>query len=126
MNQKDLGVLIIDDEPIVLKSISLVLTHLGYTNIHHAASVLDARGLLLTHRFDLLIVDISLPDGDGRQLLREALAMNHGARAILISGFMYRGLMIPKDLYGKVELLAKPFSVEELSELLATDCPAHH
>ena len=125
MNQKDLGVLIIDDEPLVLRSISMVLSQLGYTNIHHAACVLDARGLLLTHRFDLLIVDISLPDGDGRRLVSEALAMNHGARAILISGFMYRGLMIPKNLYGKVELLAKPFSVEELSELLAASCATH-
>jgi two-component system catabolic regulation response regulator CreB len=124
MNQRDLGVLVIDDEPIVLRSIGMVLTHLGYTNIHQAASMLDARGLLLAHRFDLIISDIALPDGDGRQLLREALAMNHGARAILISGFMYRGLMIPKDLYGKVELLAKPFNMEELSGLLAENCPA--
>ena len=126
MNQKDLGVLIVDDEPLVLRSISMVLSHLGFSNIHHGACRLDARGLLLIQRFDLLIVDISLPDGDGRQLLREALAMNHGARAILISGFMYRGLMIPKDLYGKVELLAKPFSVDELSELLSATCPADH
>ncbi|MGZ8899742.1 MAG: hypothetical protein ACXW3Z_06570 [Limisphaerales bacterium] len=45
---------------------------------------------------------------------------------ILISGFMYRELMIPKDLDGKVELLAKPFTAEELSELLAAPCSAPH
>jgi YesN/AraC family two-component response regulator len=80
--------------------------------------------ILVSYRFDIIIADISLPDGDGRQLVRDALAHNPAARAILISGFMYRGLMIPHDLYGKVELLAKPFIEEELSGLLIANCSA--
>lgn len=127
MNQyMNSGVLIVDDDPLVLASVQWTIARLGYKRIHTASCGTEARSLFLAHRLGLIIVDISLPDTDGRQLVREALTVHPGARAILISGFMYRGLMIPKDLYGKVELLAKPFTEEELSELLAATCSAPH
>lgn len=127
MNQQtNSGVLIVDDDPLVLTSVRWTIARLGYKKIYTAGCAADARSLLLAHRIGLIIADISLPDTDGRQLVREALTIHPGARAILISGFMYRGLMIPRDLYGKVELLAKPFTEEELSELLAATCATSH
>ena len=123
MNQhKEYGVLVVDDDPLVLKYTAAAIAGLGYKNVRTATSATDARALLFAHRFSLLVFDIYLPDGDGRQLLRDAMAMNPTARAILISAFMYRGLMIPVDLYGKVELLEKPFTQEDIAELL-TDTP---
>jgi len=124
--QNSLRLLLIDDELTVLTSVHLLLTRLGYKHVRTAACAQDARALLMSYRFDIIIADISLPDGDGRQLVRDALAHNPAARAILISGFMYRGLMIPHDLYGKVELLAKPFTEEELSGLLMVNSSVAH
>lgn len=119
---KEYGVLVVDDDPLVLKHTARAIAAIGYKNVHTATCATDARALLFAHRFAILIFDIYLPDGDGRQLMRDALAINPGARAILISAFMYRGLMIPADLYGKVELLEKPFTHDDLEELL-TEAP---
>jgi two-component system, NtrC family, C4-dicarboxylate transport response regulator DctD len=123
--QKELGVLVIDDDPLVLKYTAAALTAQGYKNIRTATSAGDARACLFAQRFGTIICDIYLPDGDGRQLLREAFAINPASRAILISAFVYRGLMIPPDLYGKVELLEKPFTEEELQDLLGGAVARH-
>jgi DNA-binding NtrC family response regulator len=120
MNQhKEFGVLVIDDDPLVLKYTAAAITALGYKNVRTASCAAEARALLFANRFSVVICDICLPDGDGRQLLREVLAMNPHAHAIIISAFIYRGMMIPSDLYGKVELLEKPFTQEDIQELFA-------
>jgi DNA-binding NtrC family response regulator len=122
MNQhKELSVLVVDDDPLILKSTAAAIAALGYKSVRTATCATDARSLLFAHRFAVFVFDIYLPDGDGRQLLREALAIQPDARAILISAFMYRGLMIPADLYGKIELLEKPFTADDLAELLSKD-----
>ena len=123
-SQMQVRVLVVDDEPSVLDSISVSLSSQRTLTLHTASTVLHARALLHAERFDVILCDISLPDGDGRQLIREALALNHHIRAVLISGFLYDGLMIPADLYGKLEFLPKPFTPEELRALFRTR--SHH
>lgn len=115
---KEPGVLVIEDDLFVLRYTAATIAALGYQNVRTASSAADARVLLFAHRFELVICDICLPDGDGRQLLREVFALNPNARAILISAFLYQAMMIPTDLYGKVELLEKPFTPEDLHHLI--------
>src|SRR5687768_5218578 len=107
---KQARVLIVDDDPLVLTCIINSLRAERFQNVYSANCALKARALLHAERFEVILCDMSLPDGDGRQLLREALAFNPHLRVILISGFLYEGLMIPADLYGKLEFLAKPFT----------------
>ncbi|MGZ8919686.1 MAG: response regulator [Limisphaerales bacterium] len=63
------GVLIVDDDPLVLTSVQWTIARLGYKRIHTASCAAQARSLFLAHRFGVIIVDISLPDTDGRQLV---------------------------------------------------------
>jgi len=112
-------VLVIDDEPLVLKYTCSVIAGLGYKNVRKAACALDARGLLLAQSFDMIVCDVSLPDGDGRQLLREALESNPDATGILITGFACDDLKVPAELEGRVRLLEKPFTADDISEALA-------
>jgi two-component system response regulator HydG len=118
-HKEEYGVLIVEDDPLVLKYTAAAVETIGYQNVETANCAAEARVKLFAQRFALVICDIYLPDGDGRQLLREVFAMTPNVRAILISGFMYRGIMIPSDLNGKVELLEKPFTAEDIQELLA-------
>jgi CheY-like chemotaxis protein len=112
-------VLVVDDEPLVLKYTTSVISGLGYKRVLKAASALDARALLLAEKFSLIICDVSLPDGDGRQILREALQSNPKATMVLISGYVSDDLFLPDDLRGRVELLEKPFTADDISHLLA-------
>jgi DNA-binding NtrC family response regulator len=113
------SVLVIDDEPLVLKYTCSVISGLGYKNVRKAACALDARGLLLAQPFSFVVCDVSLPDADGRQLLREALEANPEASGILITGFSSSDLNLPSELEGRVRLLEKPFTADDISEVLA-------
>lgn len=113
------AVLVIDDEPLVLKYTCAVISGLGYTNVYRAANAFDARSLFLSHQFELVISDITLPDADGRQLLCEALESNPSATGILISGFACDETKLPSLLQGKVRALEKPFTADDISSILA-------
>ncbi|MGZ8900128.1 MAG: response regulator [Limisphaerales bacterium] len=113
------AVLVIDDEPLVLKYATSVISGFGYKNLCKASCALDARALLLAQPFAMVISDVSLPDGDGRQILREALAMNPATAGVLITGFAGSDLSIPPDLYGKIQFLEKPFTADAIGHLLA-------
>ena len=111
--------LIVDDEPLVLRYTTSVISGLGYKRVLPASCALDARALLFIETFSLIICDVSLPDGDGRQVLRDALQINPNARLVLISGFVSPDLFLPDDLRGRVQLLEKPFTAGDISRLLA-------
>jgi DNA-binding NtrC family response regulator len=113
------SVLVIDDEPLVLKYTCSVIAGLGYKNVHKASCALDARALLLTQSFAMIVCDVSLPDGDGRQLLREAMEANPDAAGILITGFACDELKVSADLQERIRLLEKPFTADDISEVLA-------
>jgi DNA-binding NtrC family response regulator len=113
------SVLVIDDEPLVLKYTCTVLSRLGYKKVYKANCALEARGLLLTEAFALILCDVSLPDADGRELLREALEANPEAAGMLITGFACADLKIPAELGTRIRLLEKPFTPDDISEVLA-------
>ena len=112
-------ILIVDDEPLVLKYAASVLTRLGYANVQRASCGLEARSLLSSQSFALVICDFSLPDADGSEILREALDANPSARGILITGYSSSDLQIANDLSEKIQVLEKPFTADDISQLVA-------
>jgi DNA-binding NtrC family response regulator len=117
-DKKMCGVLVVDDELLVLKYTTSVITGLGYKKVMCAASVGAARAVLRTESISLVICDVSLPDGDGRQLLCEVLERHPDAAAVLITGFSSTDLTLPNALLGRVLLLQKPFMADDISHVL--------
>lgn len=105
-------VLVVDDVVAVARSTARLLEHFGAraVAVHTAA---EALARLDAAPFDLLIVDVGLPDLDGRALLARARARRPDLPAILVSG-----LPAPDDgaPAPAAAFLAKPF---QLSRLLA-------
>lgn len=62
-------ILVVDDEPIVRKSISKYLSRLGY-NVDTAEDGAVAIDMLGKHSYDLVLTDLQMPNIDGRELLR--------------------------------------------------------
>jgi DNA-binding NtrC family response regulator len=112
-------VLVVDDEALVLKYTTSVISGLGYKKVLKAPSAQEARAVLLAEQVSLIISDVSLPDGDGRQIMREALEQNPAATGVLITGFSPGDLKLPPDLADVVQYLEKPFTADDISSLLA-------
>lgn len=64
-------ILLVDDEPDLLKLVSDILTDDGFINIVTAATVKNGISVSRNESPDLAILDVMLPDGDGFSLMRQ-------------------------------------------------------
>lgn len=67
----DKKLLLVDDEPDLLKLVTAILTDDGFENIFAAASVREGVAAAKEEKPDLAILDVMLPDGDGFSLMQQ-------------------------------------------------------
>ncbi len=106
-------VLIVEDHRRLGRFLKQSLSENHYT-VEWATSCAEARDLLSEMNFDLVILDIGLPDGDGLTLLREWREAKFNEPVLILSARdsvqdKISGLDLGADDY-----LPKPFSLEEL------------
>lgn len=82
--QKSLSLLHIEDDIDLHAVIRAMLNE--HAHCEHALSVETARRALEARRYDAVILDIGLPDGEGWELLDEIRYLQPGARVIILSG----------------------------------------
>ncbi|MCP4367676.1 MAG: response regulator, partial [Deltaproteobacteria bacterium] len=83
MNEK---ILIIDDEPAVLKTTQKILASEGY-KVKNASSGKEAVAILKVENFDLAITDIRMPGMDGLEVIRQAKKLDHFLEIIVLTGY---------------------------------------
>jgi DNA-binding NtrC family response regulator len=79
-------VLTVDDEPIVCESIRRVLSEEGY-DVSTETSSRAGLDLLRREHFDLLLLDIKMPEMDGIELLRAARDVSPETEVLIITGY---------------------------------------
>ena len=118
--------LVIEGEQALRNSLSPFFQKSGL-DLYGAASLEDARALLPVLKPAVTIVDRELRDGDGLDLVVEAV--QSGARALVVSAHNATADRIKALLLGAQEYLAKPADPEEVflrvRNMLATRTPAH-
>lgn len=105
-------VLVVDDEPSVLESVSQILQ----IDRHVITTAVDAEDALVkfgSTEFDLALVDLRLPGMQGDELAREMNRRRAGVPVVLMAG-----MPITKPLPGTALVLQKPFSVDELRDAI--------
>lgn len=79
-------VLLVDDHPIVRKGLRrLIENHAGLEVCAEAEGVRGARDAIREHRPDVVVVDLSLKDGDGIELVKEVHAHHPGLPLLVLS-----------------------------------------
>lgn len=119
-------VLIVDDEPSVRMLVVDALTDLGWACLEAADGPSGLRVLESKARIDLLITDVGLPGGlNGRQVADRARTLRSDLRILFITGFAENAVLNHGHIERGMEVLTKPFAVEELarrvSHLLAAE-----
>jgi CheY-like chemotaxis protein len=114
--------LIVDDEPAIAEVIESVASARGYevTTTADAGAFLAAAAL----EPDVIVLDLSLPDTDGVELLRHLAQSGCRARILIVSGFDERVLETSGRLGAALGLdvagtLNKPIRIAELRSALA-------
>lgn len=69
-----------------------------------------------TNAVDLLITDVVMPGMNGRELSERAVQLRPTLRVLFVSGYADDEILRRGLLYGEIDVLAKPFSLDELAE----------
>lgn len=101
------SVLVVDDEPMIRRIVQLSLSGEGYT-VAEAGNRAAAAEAVRTAEppFDLVVLDLTLPDGDGRTLIPVVRGRSPGTRVLVVSGL---GEAEASNV-GADGFLAKPFT----------------
>lgn len=105
----DISVLIIDDEQPVLTAISTVLKREGMTP-YCANTSYDGFKLLERQNFDIILLDIMMPEQDGFSFLRELRSKQILTPVILLSGREEDAAQVEGLGLGADDYMTKPFS----------------
>jgi DNA-binding NtrC family response regulator len=111
-----MNALIIDDDENFRLSLELLVQREGFST-RTAGSVAEARARLAESRADVLLVDLTLPDGEGLAWLREEPAAA-GAEVIVITGNATIDSAIAAMQGGALDYLTKPIDRPRLRTAL--------
>jgi len=108
-------ILVVDDDPIVLDSCRLVLEAEGF-DIASVPSADKALETMENDDFDLLLVDVKMPEHDGMYLMQEIEKKWPQIPIVVMSGYPTPETIANGMKMGAAKFLSKPFTPDELLE----------
>jgi CheY-like chemotaxis protein len=112
-----LKILVVDDEPAIRELIVAVLEDEGYVAIgaHSGSKALE---LVVNEQPDLVLLDIMMPEMDGREAYRRIRLLPDAGRVpVVMMSAAYSADRTPQGVAG---FLPKPFDLEHLLALIAS------
>lgn len=106
-------VLLVEDDPATSRSIELMLTHANL-NVYCTDLGEDGIDLAKLYDYDLIILDLNLPDMSGHEVLRQLRMAKIETPILILSGSDDTDNKIRGFGFGADDYLTKPFHREEL------------
>jgi len=107
-------VLIVDDELNILDVFASMLEKLDF-EVFKANSAIEAMKLMANRKFDLFIIDLSMPEMNGLELAVHIREKQEYAPVIMTAGVNLADAGIDINKYGIDDFLMKPFTFDEIS-----------
>jgi DNA-binding NtrC family response regulator len=117
MENKNFGILIVDDERIVRESLNKWFLEDGY-RVNTAESAEDALKKLTLENYDLAFVDIKMPGMDGLELQRRIKEIDRQLTVIMITAFASAESAVQALKEGAYDYVTKPIDPDELSHIV--------
>ncbi|MBV5277306.1 response regulator, partial [bacterium] len=119
LNKSAIKILLLDDEPFMLKLLAQMLRHLGYSSLSTCESGRAALDLFADpgEHPDLILLDLNMPEMDGVEFVRHLVEHRYSGGLILVSGEDERMLQ-------SVEKLVRAHKITVLGYLTKPVTPA--
>lgn len=111
-------ILIVDDEPGILASLSGVLADEGYETVCTRSGA-EALELYREHDADAVFLDIWLPDRDGLETLEALLTIDPAAAVVMMSGHGTPSTAARAVKMGAFDYVEKPLSYDQAVDVAA-------
>ncbi|NOQ76254.1 MAG: response regulator [Methylococcaceae bacterium] len=112
-----MNILLIEDDEVLVDGLTHTLSNSGYC-ISGATTGAYAEHLLNAQGFDLIILDLGLPDMDGLQLLRKLRSQKHSIPIMILTARDDMNDRIEGISQGADDYMTKPFELRELEARL--------
>lgn len=113
----DKEILIVDDQPGIRILLKDVFMDRGYS-VSLAENGKEATEKIDEHSYDLIVLDYNLPILNGEQVLKGINEKNSLIPVILMSGLSEKLDNITKQFQNNIQILAKPFDIEEICAIV--------
>ena len=117
-NEQKTKILILDDEPIVLKRLKPALEKSGY-DVEAFSRSLEASNRIMEKEFDIVITDLKMEGIDGMEFLTRVKDRSPVTEVIVITGFATMETAKESFKKGVFDFLAKPFKLGEIKDVVA-------
>jgi DNA-binding response OmpR family regulator len=111
-------ILIIDDDPGIRESLNLIIKNMGY-KVKCIDNGFDALTLLTQEKFDLVVLDVMMPEMDGWEVLkyiRDAPELQSIRVILLTAKSTEKDRLIGKQILKADEYISKPFDLRMLKK----------
>jgi DNA-binding NtrC family response regulator len=116
MPSRRLSLLVVEDERPLARLWATELERLVEATLAH--SLAEARARLLGRSFDVMLLDLNLPDGSGLELLAEVFNRGDDTAVIILTGNADLNSAIQALRHGAYDYLTKPCRISELEQHL--------
>ncbi|MFZ6640590.1 response regulator transcription factor [Undibacterium sp. TC4M20W] len=107
-------VLLVEDDPMIARTLSMGLRYEGF-ELSHAGSIAIAMQLLEQQAFELILLDVGLPDGDGISLCSALRALHPATPILMLSARTDESAVVASMEGGADDYIRKPCGLRELS-----------
>jgi two-component system OmpR family response regulator len=113
------SILLVEDEPGLRQTLAMSLQGRDFT-VDEAATASAAIDAAASHRFDLMLLDINLPDGTGWDVLRQLRMTGNSLPVVVLSAVPPNPVRVRE--FRPFGVLHKPFPIDALLRLTRSAC----
>ncbi|MDW9383000.1 response regulator transcription factor [Chryseobacterium sp. JV558] len=115
MENEKINIIIVDDHPIVIEGLRMMLNSQPFFNIAGSfTSGAETISFIQSEIVDIILLDITLPDANGTELCREIKKISPNTSVIMFSNRSERSIIMQSIQNGASGYLLKNTSIDEL------------
>lgn len=114
---KPLDILVVDDEMVIGDACRLVLSESGHS-VTHCLTGEEGLREIQHSPYDLILLDMKLPDIDGTRVLEFIREKKVPTQVIVMTGYSTLSNAVEAMKLGAADYLSKPFSEDELLQVI--------
>ena len=113
-------ILLVDDAAFMRMMLKNTLTQAGYTDLIEAEDGVKAVEAYTAEKPDLVFMDITMPNKDGLETLKEIKAMDPGATVVMCSAMGQETMVMDSIMSGAKDFIVKPFNADRIVQTVNT------
>ncbi|MFR4996422.1 MAG: response regulator [Clostridium paraputrificum] len=110
-------ILIVDDESNIRLGLNKCLAKEGYY-IEEASNGEEALQLIYNKKYDLILMDVQMPELNGLDVLKRIRKFGNSTRVIMMTAFGTVEMAVDSMKIGAVDFLSKPFTLSKVRDVV--------